>query len=76
MAEDMGVKVGVPKSRAAYKLRWNEWGTKNRITAKGADKGTTKATHFFFNAVKSESTKAQSVVSDAIVKSFDSLFAS
>jgi hypothetical protein len=76
-----GVKIGV--SKKAWKLRFIQWGTKERsyfITAKKGDKnydkrGTTrktgfiKKTNFFYGAVKAKEKEAYSIISDAIMKS-------
>lgn len=77
--DSYGVKIGVKN----YKLRWIEWGTKERtytvkkrglFNKKKGSKQTTgkiEATHFFYNAVDAKKGEAQENMSSAIMKSLE-----
>lgn len=77
--DNYGVKIGVKN----YKLRWIEWGTKERTykvkkrglfnEKKGSlhSTGIIKATNFFYGAVDRTKEQAQSNMSNAIMKSLE-----
>ena len=78
-AELGGVKVGI--SKEGYKLRWLQFGTKDRSyyvtkTSKG-QKGTSHKTgrilgsNFFFGAVKGKQREAYEIISSAVIKSLE-----
>jgi len=77
-----GVKVGVTKE--GYKLRWIQWGTKERSyyntsTSKVSKSklgskhrtGAMKGTNFFYAAVQSKQKEAFEIISSAIIKSLE-----
>lgn len=60
------------KGARAYVLRFIEFGTKQRATKKGANRGTMKAYNFFSDAITAKKSEAESTleqnVIDAIIK--------
>lgn len=61
-----GVKLGVKN----YKMRWIEWGTRDRMYGKHKT-GKLQPTNFFYNAVEMKKDEATSKISEAIQKSLD-----
>jgi len=69
MKSAVGVKVGF--TREGYKYRWIQWGTKERKTKKGYNRGIIDETNFFYGAVERSMPQAQNKVSECIVKSLE-----
>lgn len=70
--DEFRIKLGVENREHGYKLRWIEWGTKERTYFKNKTERTTgsmKATNFFYNAVKAKREEAQGKVSEAVIES-------
>lgn len=70
LKRNIGVKYGV-KHREGYKLRWVEWGTKERKTSTDQSRGNITATNFFYNAVAQKQGLAKQTISNSILKALE-----
>lgn len=73
LKEDVGMVFGM-QHREGYKYRFLNFGTKERFTRySNLSRGVIKPSKFFTDAVKAKADKAQSMLSDEIIKSLDNL---